>query len=113
MAGNRQVTGKDEPAKNGNFNRTESSTISLHSDHTVDKCLSLNTDYLLEVAIDVDNKGTIKPGSPSILGVLPEHVDYSGIEIPVLASTRVPTVDSLEVATVSEPAQFWKFWKFR
>ena len=41
--GIRRVTGNEDPAKKGNFNRLASSTISLQRAHVVDRCLSLNT----------------------------------------------------------------------
>ena len=41
--GSRQVTGNEEPARNGNFSRRELSTISLALAKLYDRCLSLKT----------------------------------------------------------------------
>ena len=43
--GIRQVTGSDEPARNGNFSSREVSTISLAHSHFHDRCLSLKTGH--------------------------------------------------------------------
>jgi hypothetical protein len=43
MAGWRTVIGSDDPARNGNPSRRASATISAHSFHSVERCLSLNT----------------------------------------------------------------------
>ena len=41
--GIRQVTGSDEPARNGNLSSREMSTISFAHSHFHDRCLSLKT----------------------------------------------------------------------
>ena len=43
IEGMRRVTGREEPAKNGNPRRFESATISTHSSQSVERCLSLKT----------------------------------------------------------------------
>ena len=43
IAGKRQVTGSDEPARKGNPSRFESATISVQCSQVVERCLSLKT----------------------------------------------------------------------